>query len=207
MHHHLRRAAIGASLALAGLVAVSCTDSPTAPRTGAIRVLLKDAPGDVRKAVVTIEQIYLQPDSGSEGGRVILRSTPITIDLLTLADTSMRLLDSAVVTAGKYHQMRFVISAGYLEVVAPDTTQRLFYSSSPTYAALPLGVTAGVLQMPSYPSSGLKIKLPGDAVQIDANGLVTLLVDFNVAQSFGKAVGGADRWVMSPVVQATLQAP
>ena len=199
-----RRTAIATALALLVLAGSSCTEAPTAPRNGALRLLLKDAPGDVSKALVTIERIYLQPDSGSDAGRVILRDTPVTVDLLTLSDSTMVLLDSVAIPAGRYHQLRFVISGGYLEIVASDTTQRLIYASSPAYAALPSDATVdGELGMPSYAQSGLKVKLPGDAVQVDAGGLVTLVVDFNVAQSFGRAAGASGRWVMSPVVEAS----
>jgi hypothetical protein len=68
---------------------------------------------------------------------------------------------------------------------------------------LPSGATvAGSLQMPSYASSGLKVKLPGGSVTLDAEQTV-VLVDFDVSQSFGKEAGGAGKWVMTPVVTAT----
>ncbi|MDH5235028.1 MAG: DUF4382 domain-containing protein [Gemmatimonadota bacterium] len=204
MEYQIRRAASVAALALAGLAGISCTDAPTATAFGTMNVLLKDAPGDVATAVVTIESVYLQSDTAQGSGRIVLRDTPVTIDLLTLRDTAMSLVSAASIPAGKYHQLRFVISDAYIAVVGTDTTQRTVYATSPAYAGLPAGTTVdGTLQMPSFASSGLKVKLPGDAVQVDANGVTTLLVDFNVAQSFGRVAGASGRWVMSPVVQAT----
>jgi len=154
--------------------------------------------------MVTISQIYLQ--SSSEGdeasSRVILRDTPVTTDLLTLANSTAELVKDKTVPAGTYGQLRFVITGGYIEVENADGSTSI-YSSSPDYAGLPAGATvAGSLQMPSYASSGMKVKVPDGGVTIDAEATI-MLVDFDVAQSFGKAAGGSDQWVMSPVLLAT----
>lgn len=205
MTSRIRLAASTAALALTAVVALACTDGPTATAQGSLTVLLKDAPGDVATAVVTIERIYLQPDTGSDAGGLVLRDTPVTVDLLTLRDSTMSLVSGASIPAGMYHQLRFVISDAYIAVVGTDTTQRTIYASSAAYAALPAGAAVdGTLQMPSYAQSGLKVKLPGDAVQVDADGVTTLVVDFDVAQSFGKVAGASGRWVMRPVVQAAV---
>jgi hypothetical protein len=181
-------------LALVGFVA--CSDS-TGVGPGKISILLTDAPGDVKSAVVTISQIYLQ---GS--GRVVLRDDPVTIDLLELADSTAMLVDEATVPAGTYSQLRFVVTDAYIEVENADGTTSI-YASSPGYAALPLGSrVVGELQMPSLAQSGLKVNLPGGEIRISGDQRI-LLVDFDVAQSFGHAAGGSGRWVMHPVVHAT----
>lgn len=205
----LRRLVVGAVASL-GIAAAACGD-PTGNQTGRLSLLLTDAPGDIAEAVVTIDRIYLQGadgDTSGTGGRVILREDDITVDLLTLQDSMMAILDSALIPAGTYGQLRFVISGGYLSVVADDTTRRTIYASSPNYPGLPVGaVVAGELQMPSFAQSGLKIQLPGNAVQVGDDELVTLLIDFDVAQSFGRAAGNSGRWVMSPVIRATVPTP
>lgn len=205
----LRRLVVGAVASL-GIAAAACGD-PTGNQTGRLSLLLTDAPGDIAEAVVTIDRIYLQGadgDTSGTGGRVILREDNITVDLLTLQDSMMAILDSALIPAGTYGQLRFVISGGYLSVVADDTTRRTIYASSPNYPGLPVGaVVAGELQMPSFAQSGLKIQLPGNAVQVGDDELVTLLIDFDVAQSFGRAAGNSGRWVMSPVIRATVPTP
>ena len=182
------------------LVALSalgaCSDS-TGVGPGKISILLTDAPGDVKAAVVTISEIYLQ---GSD--RVVLRDEPVTIDLLTLANSTALLVDEATVPAGTYSQLRFVITDAYIEVENGDGTTNI-YASSPSYAGLPPGArVAGELQMPSLAQSGLKVDLPGGAVRIEGDQRI-LLVDFDVAQSFGHIAGGSGRWVMHPVVHAT----
>ncbi len=196
------RRTVGAALtvALATLTAVSC-DSPTALRTGELSLLLTDAPGDVVAAVVTIDQIYLQADEDSDGGRIILRDEPVTTDLLTLVGTTLSLIEDVEIPEGQYGQLRFVISGAYIEVEG-EAGATTIYASSPTYAGLPEGATVGgSLTMPSFAQSGLKVNLPGDVLVIDADGKVTLVVDFDVAQSFGQMAGGSGQWVMTPVLQ------
>jgi Domain of unknown function (DUF4382) len=187
------------------VIGAACSDASTGNATnGKITVLLTDAPGDVKTAMVTISQIYLQgSNEGDEAGsRVILRDTPVTTDLLTLANSTAELVKDKVVPAGTYGQLRFVITGGYIEVENADGSTSI-YASSTDYAGLPAGATvAGSLQMPSYASSGLKVKVPDGGVTIDAEATV-MLVDFDVKQSFGKEAGNAGKWVMTPVVTAT----
>jgi hypothetical protein len=194
-----------APLAAALLLASASCDGATGLRTGDLTLQLTDAPGDVVKAVVTIERIYLQPgeDSTETSGRVVLRDEPITIDLLTLVDSLHPLITEMAVPAQTYAQLRFVISGGYIEVETTGGGTEI-YASSPSYAGLPAdAVVAGSLIMPSWASSGLKVQLPGNAVTVDVNGLLVLVVDFDVAQSFGAAAGGSGNWVMTPVIHAS----
>jgi len=185
------------TLALAALAAgAGCSDQ--GPSTsGSLSIRLKDAPGDVQHAVVTISQIYLQ----GTGGRTVLTTTPHTVDLTTLTGTTTAsLLDGATVSAGTYSELRFVVTGAYVQVDNGDGTSSLF-ASSPTYAGLPQGATvAGPLQLPSLAQSGLKVDL-GAPLTITGTQKV-LVVDFDVSQSFGHATGsGASGWVMHPVIK------
>lgn len=186
----LRRTAAAALLSLATLT--GCSDG-TGSDPVPVSVLLTDAPGDVVSAVVTIDEIYLQ----GEGGRTVLRDEPVTTDLVTLANDVAELVDGVEVPAGLYQELRFVISGGY--IVVEEEGGEALYASSEDYEGLPAGaVVDGSLQMPSYGASGLKVKFDGG---LDVSGSqYVVLVDFDVAQSFGHAAGG-DGWVMSPVVQ------
>jgi len=184
------------------LIGAACSDSTGNATSGKITVLLTDAPGDIKTAVVTISQIYLQGSSESDdaSGRVILRDTPVTTDLLTLASSTAELVKDATIPAGSYGQLRFVITGGYIEVENADGTTSIF-ASSPDYAGLPAGaVVNGSLKMPSFAQSGLKVSVPG-GITIDGQQTV-LLVDFDVSQSFGKEAG-TGKWVMSPVIKGT----
>ena len=185
-------------LGAAGLAA--CSDSPGGD-TGRLSIKLTDAPGDVRAAVVTIERVYLQAAEGEDGGgRVILRDTPVTVDLLELRDTIADLVEDAVVPSGTYEQLRFVISGAYIEVEGEGGASR-FFSTSPAYP-LPAGATrAGGLTTPSWDASGFKVKLPGDRLVIDGDQKV-LLVDFDVSRSFFRQLGSGD-WMARPILEAT----
>lgn len=201
-----RRASLNlfAAVGLA-LVGAACSDSTTGNATnGKITVLLTDAPGDVKTAVVTISQIYLQGSSEGDdaGSRVILRDVPVTTDLLTLANSTAELVKDKPVPAGTYHQLRFVVTGGYIEVENGDGSTSI-YASSPDYAGLPAGAkVAGSLQMPSFAQSGMKVKLPNGGVSLNQEATV-VVVDFDVKQSFGKEAGASGKWVMSPVLLAT----
>ena len=196
----LRRYLFGIAV-LIGLSACDTTSSPDGP--GSLTVLLTDAPGDLVAAVVTIDRIYLQ--GGEE--EVVLMDTPTTTNLLDLQNEFLTLVNDVAVPGGSYSQLRLEISGGYIEVVEEEDegglpTSTTIYASSDEYAASQ-GVSAdGTLQMPSYGSSGLKINLPGGSVDVDGDQEIILL-DFDVAESFGHQAGGSGRWVLRPVVRAT----
>ncbi|NTX36829.1 MULTISPECIES: DUF4382 domain-containing protein [unclassified Myxococcus] len=193
---HARRANLIAGFAIALLLPLMGCGSGD----GKVSILLTDAPGDgVETAVVTISQIYLQ-GGDEEGGRVVLRDEPVTVSLLDLANSTSELVSEAVVPDGDYSQLRFVITGGYLETKNADGSTSIFATSN-NYAGLPEGaVVAGQLHMPSYGSSGLKVKFD-EKLTIEGEQKI-LLVDFDVAQSFGKEAGNSGRWVMSPVIKA-----
>lgn len=197
-HSRLRSAAFAAGLALATLAPLAACSDSASSGTGRMSILLTDAPGDVKAAVVTISRISLQ----GTGGEVVLMDTAVTTDLLTLADSTASLVQNGVVPSGTYSQLRFVITGAYIEVDNGDGTTT-FYASSPDYAGLPSGAhVGGTLQMPSFDQSGLKVDLPGGSASIDGDQKV-VLVDFDVSQSFGHDAGGSGQWTMHPVVHAT----
>jgi uncharacterized protein DUF4382 len=164
--------------------------------TGRISVLLTDAPADFKAAVVTITKI----DLVGSGGTTVLSNTKVTTNLLTLANDTALLVDSAVVAPGTYSELRFVITGGYVEVAQPDGSS-IIYASSPDYEGLPEGaVVGGTLRMPSFGESGLKVQLGNLKVGTDSK---VVLVDFDVSQSFGHVAGASGAWVMHPVMMAT----
>jgi len=192
-----RRAAI-ATMGIVVLGALAACSDSTASGSSKVSVLLTDAPGDVKAAVVTISEIDLQ----GSGGTHVLMNTPVTTDLLTLAQSTAQLVNGAVVPAGTYAQLRFVISGGYIEIDNGDGTSSI-YASSPSYSGLPAGAqVTGNLQMPSIAQSGIKVNLPAGSGTLASSEKV-YLVDFNVAQSFGHVAGASGQWVMHPVIAAS----
>ncbi|QAT86509.1 hypothetical protein EJ065_4967 [Corallococcus coralloides] len=188
-------------LATGLLFLAACGDS-----NARVTLKLTDAPGDgIEKAVVTISKVYLKGsvDKDEDGkGDVVLLSEPVTTDLLTLANDTADLVKDAEVPAGTYKELRFVITGGYIQV-KQDGTSRIFATSA-NYEGLPEGAQVdGDLQMPSASSSGLKVKFDKDAdvtITSDDDQKV-ILVDFDVAQSFGKEAGNSSKWVMRPVIK------
>ena len=191
----LRAASLAATLVLPVL---GCSDNNSPGGTTQMSVQMTDAAGDVKAAVVTISEIYLV-GSGDQS-HVTLSNTATTTNLLDLANSTKTLVDAKDVANGTYSELRFVITGGYVEVDNGDGTTSIF-ASSPDYAGLPAGATvAGQLQMPSLAQSGLKVDLPSDALTLDG-GTETLLLDFDVSQSFGHEAGGSGMWVMHPVIK------
>lgn len=187
----------------------ACSDTSSPEGSARLSILLTDAPGDVLEAVVTIDQIYLQggsPDSeeeAPEGGRLYLLDEPVTVDLLTLADEWMTLIEGAEIPAGTYGQLRFIVSGAYLRV--EEESGNRIYATSSDYAGLPEDAeVGGDLIAPSFAQSGLKVNFPGG---VTVDGETTLLVDFDVAESFGKQAGQSGKWVMHPVLKGSVVEP
>jgi hypothetical protein len=187
-------------LSLGAIGALSCSDS-SGPGTGKLTLLLKDNPGDIQAAWVTISEINLQ----GSGGTIHLKDDDFTVNLLALQSQLATLLQDAVIPAGTYTQLRFVISEACIKV--EDTGGgSSFYASSASYATTWCesgDAAVGQLQMPSFSQSGLKVILPGNAITIPDGEDVTLIVDFDVQQSFGHVAGNSGQWVMHPVIKAT----
>ncbi|MGH7502751.1 MAG: DUF4382 domain-containing protein [Longimicrobiales bacterium] len=187
----------------ASTFAVACDDTGfNGDDDARVTILLTDAPGDVSAAVVTISSIYLQggsseDEAAGESGRIYLRTEPITTDLLTLSNDVATLVDNAVIAAGSYGQIRFVIDGAYLEV---ETDAGVKVYSTPGYEEAPETVD-GELKCPSCGQSGIKVHFQG-ALELEGDD-ETLLVDFDVAETFGKEAGNSGKWVMSPSLKAT----
>ncbi|WP_224363272.1 DUF4382 domain-containing protein [Hyalangium versicolor] len=163
-----------------------------------VTIKLTDAPGNFKRAVVTISEVELLGEG--ENNRVVLLNQAKTTDLLTLANDTADLVKDAVVPSGTYKELRFVITSAFIEVEEEEGSSRI-HASSPSCEGLPMGAqVAGDLRMPSYGQSGLKVKI-ADPLEVEGDQKV-ILVDFDVAQSFGRLAGNSGQWVMSPVIKA-----
>ncbi|HYH79156.1 MAG TPA: DUF4382 domain-containing protein [Longimicrobium sp.] len=185
---------------VAALALGACGDGTGSNGARTLTIRLHDAPGDLKEAWVKVSQVSLQGTSSADSasGKVVLLDTPTGwLNLTQLTGASFAtLVNNAQVPAGKYSQLRFVVCEAY--VVTRD--DRVYATQG---ATLPAGVAStGQLQVPSGCQSGLKVKLPGGAVDLaDASQIVS--VDFDVSQSFGHQAGNSGRWVMHPVLTAT----
>jgi len=177
----------------------ACDDSgtPSGPEVPtAVTVMLTDAPGDVVHAWVDIEQIYLQGNAEDEdaGGRVILFTGPSgSLDLLELIDDTLELV-SVVISAGRYGQLRVVLSGAAIELENGEVFA--------TDGFDPPGVfpITGELVCPSCGTSGFKVLLQGrDLDLVDAEEL--LVLDFDAGESFVREAGMSGRWIVTPVIK------
>lgn len=191
------------SLIAALLLPIAACDVGTgANGPGTLSLLLTDAPGDFQNAWVTLERVELV---GGGEGAVVLRDEAVTTDLLTLQNDVAVLVDDLVIPEGLYSQLRFVVSGGCI-VVEGDSGEPKVYASS-GYAGLAgseddaCESPDGNLQMPSFSQSGIKVNLPGGAIAVAGDHHI-ILVDFDVAQSFGRQAGNSGQWVMHPVIRA-----
>lgn len=186
-----------ALLAAAALGLAACSDADPADPLGdgeaRLNLLLTDAPGEVEAAWLQIDRVYLQ---GQEGPVDLLDEPTDLIEITELVGTSLLLADDVDVEPGLYSQLRFVIGAGVLESKAGEV-----YTMGG--AIHPDGFEAtGELQCPSCAQSGLKVILPGDELPVD-DGETTVVLDFDVSQSFGHRAGNSGRWVMRPTMHGS----
>ena len=189
------------ALPLLAALAMAACDGTGASGGARVSIRLTDAPGDLKEAWVRVDRIYLQggPADSAGGGRVDLLATRTDwVDLLTLSGgRTAELVNGAVVPAGSYSELRFVVCEAY--VVTKDGA---VYATPD--AQLPAGVSAtGQLVVPSGCASGVKVKFPADAPVELENESTILTVDFDVSQSFGHQAGNSGKWIMHPVMHAT----
>ncbi|HSJ26164.1 MAG TPA: DUF4382 domain-containing protein [Longimicrobiales bacterium] len=189
-------------LAAAGTLAACDSDSsPSGVNQGRLTIQLTDAPGDLAEAWVRIDEIVLFEAGAGENSSGRIELNPDYgdyINLLTLAGGQvMDLVDSAIVPPGTYNDLRFIINDAYVRL----NDGRVFATSG---ATLPTGTTAdGTLRCPSCAQSGFKIRFQNGDLRVEDNAVV--LVDFDVAQSFGHEAGKSGQWIMRPVLRATTQ--
>jgi Domain of unknown function (DUF4382) len=180
-----------ATIAIVLTAALASCDSQSPSNTTSLSVRLKDAPGDVQHAFVTITEVDLL----GTGGTQVLTDAPVTTDLLTLATDVLPLVQDVEVPSGTYHELRFKISGACLAVDDGNGGSTIYATDG--YDSTPCGGEAtGTLRAPSFGQSGLKVQMNGDALVLDTPSKI-LLVDFDVTQSFGHEGNG---WVMHPVV-------
>lgn len=162
---------------------------------GSVSVLLTDAAGDVAEARIVIDEVSIIGSTEDEDSRgIVLSTNSFEGDLLDLENTFVTLVDEVAIPAGSYNQVRLVISDGCIVTEAGEVFATDGYDAC--------GPADGRLQMPSFAQSGLKINLPPDA-EVTGEGRRVVLLDFNVADSFGSERGNSNMWVMTPVVHAT----
>jgi hypothetical protein len=220
MRSQLRRQVYGLSaLALAMALVIGACDSSTAPESdddamvlvndaGArLSILLTDDPAELSQAWVEITGIYLQvgehdqlgPGNGDgegDGERVwLLEGSAVWVNLLTLVDDWTTLVEGADVPAG--------VTAGDGEVFATSLADLESLNAYLIGEGMdPIEGADGQLKCPSCSRSGIKVRFPGGGLVLES-GDNLVLIDFDVAETFGHEAGRSSRWIMHPTLRAT----
>jgi hypothetical protein len=185
------------ALALAPLALGACDDSPTDEDSGGttLSVYLKDAPGDVDKVWLQIDDVVL---AGDEAPRSLLTEPTGLIEVSALIDSATALARNHEIDAGTYREVRLVLGGAVLQ-----TAQNVYAFGD---VELPEGlVSTGTLQCPSCSQSGIKVKL-AEALTLE-EGENGFLLDVDLTQSFGHQAGQSGKWVMHPVVHGSVADP
>jgi len=170
-------------LAAAAMALAACGAS-TSGGNGMLAVALTDAPSpDVKSIVVTIDSVTAHSD---EAGWVTVAHGPITVDLLTLQDVSMKLGEISL-PAGTVSEVRLILAdAGPQYVVLADDTQ-------------------APLKTPSGAQSGEKLKGPFTVSPCERH---TLTIDFDGKNSiaYHQTGGPNSEWILRPVIRVKTEA-
>ncbi len=125
------------------------------------------------------------------------------IDLLTLAQTWVSLVEDAEVPAGTYGQLRFVLGDAAIVTEGGRVYATPGADLESLSAVRGAETTAdGELHCPSCSRSGLKVAFRG-GIEVGDDADAIFMVDFDVTQSFGHPAGRSGRWIMHPVMMGT----
>jgi hypothetical protein len=196
---------LGIGLLVLTYLAFGCQDQGLdASTTGQIEMMVTSTPVSsapfgsmtqraIAAAEVTVARVFLMPMSGFSGEDVEVFSSSVgkTFDLMSLQNGLQAELAVASVPAGRYEQVRVVLSGARVTLAAGFT--------------FPDGSTTQVLNTPSAEQSGIKVLLRSD-VDIPAGSLTTLVMDINVTQNFNVQMDTQSETVVrrvsfTPVVQ------
>ena len=168
-----------------------------------LSIYLTDGPGDVESAWIQIDQILMV---GDENGEI---EVPADLDemikITDLVDRVRALATEVPFEPDSFRELRLVLAGAVLK-----SKQGEVYATAGATLPAELANTQGVqtLQCPSCAQSGLKIKVHGPAPELEEGESASLVLDFDVAQSFGHRAGASGRWIMHPVIFATwVEAP
>lgn len=184
---------LGPVLAAALIVGACSDDGISGSESGRFRLLLTDAPGDLAEANIQIEKVILF--NGTERVELTPDVTGF-INLINLQNgTTLEIIDTDDVPVGTYSELRVVLGDSYVVLENGDVYAT---SGADVPDALEDDVV-GTLRCPSCSTSGFKVKVNGDGLEVVENS--TFILDFDAAQSFGHVAGNSGQWIMHPVLR------
>jgi hypothetical protein len=194
--NRLKRAVLPLLLMVAAGGLAGCgDDGTTSPEgTASVTLLLTDAPGDVDAAWIEVDQVWLQ---GTDGRHDLVDAPTGWIELTSLPGTAEQLVADVPVPAGTYGQMRLHVVRAALQ-----SGENVYATAGAGDLPASVPPATGTLICPSCSQSGLKVNLNG-GFQAESGASAIVVLDFDVARSFGHRAGGSGNWVMHPVMHAT----
>jgi len=157
-----------------------------------VSVYLTDAPGDVSRVWLDISEITL---IGGGPPETVLEESTGLIEVTELVDQAMQIVEDTEIEPDDYAQVRLKLGGAVLETDG-GAVYAFGGAEHPEGAEI-----TGELTCPGCAQSGLKVNLAGDT-ELEVGEDAGILLDFDVAQSFGRAAGNSGRWVMRPVIHA-----
>ena len=197
----MRRSLMTVVTVLGTVAFAGCDDATGAGGTTTLSLFLTDFPGEVLSAVVHIDRIELV----GEGEGVIEVGAPDEdYDLRELEEAPAILGAPVTVPSGVYSQLRLIVTDACIVVDRGDGETDAIYTSSQSYSVACADAgrdVVGDLIRPSFAETGIKVNLPGGALELEGEEK-NLILDWDVAKSFGQQAGLSGNWVMNPVVNA-----
>ncbi len=169
----------------------SSSGGGTAAQQGAVNLSLVDAPGDFDHVYVTVRDVWFHKsdvaDPRASGWVKFPLTTPVTIDLLTLANGDMQSLwEDIKLPEGTYKQIRIFLEPTYPSLTNPLPSGHYFNEVVIQSTAFPLYI----------PDADHGIKLVGAfAVKTDAT--LKLAIDFDAGDDIVELHNGTD-YVLKP---------
>ena len=114
-----------------------------------------------------------EESEAEKGGWVTIAEPNALFDLMTLSDGANTMLGDAEVAAGAYNGFRLIIDPAKSSVTLNDEGNTVIGGESITG-----------LKFPSAAKTGIKINLPGGALDVEEGEETTLVVKFDVSKSF-----------------------
>jgi len=162
-----------------------------------VTLRLTDAPGDLAHAWVSITAITLEGEDYEDQAISVVVFTGSTgnIDLLALDGVTTDLVLNAAVTQGSYDHLR--VDFGNVVVETLDgLVIALAGSSHPDGSPVDIEMECSSCNL-----GNPNVKLPSRYLELES-GAMTLVLDFDVNQSFGRWPGDPSRWFFRPAIYA-----
>lgn len=159
-----------------------------------VSVLLKQPPGNVEAAVVTVARI----DLIGPHGPVALLHQPQVIDLLDRDQVPIGVVNDYAVPAAPYHELRVHVRGAYVAVRNDDGTVTRYATRG--YGAVPAGIVVDrVLDLGRWAEEGHAVTLAGGSLDLRDDQTV-LVLELDALRSIGTPVG--TQVAFEPVITA-----